>query len=152
MPRMVPPSISIKKPQVMTETQVKKETGTVTEMSNPFTVEDLQRAWVRFTQTIPTETVLVNTMISCKPQMQSALHFEVVVDNQAQVKLVQEKAAYILPFLKQELKNTHISMSVRESARAEKQKAFSQREKLNMMAQKNPYIRQFADKFGLELA
>ena len=43
-------------------------------------------------------------------------------------------------------------MSVRESARAEKQKAFSQREKLNMMAQKNPYIRQFADKFGLELA
>ena len=151
MPRMVPPSISIKKPQVTTETQIKKETGTVTEMNNPFTVEDLQRAWVRFTQTIPTETVLVNTMISCKPQMQSALHFEVVVDNQAQVKLVQEKGVYILPFLKQELQNTHISMSVRESARAEKQKAFSQREKLNMMVQKNPYIRQFADKFGLEL-
>ncbi|MCP9612350.1 DNA polymerase III subunit gamma/tau [Coprobacter tertius] len=149
--RMAPPTISIKKPQGIKEDNKPKEAQLV-EMNESFSNDDLQRAWIQFTKTIPSETVLVNTMISCRPVMTDPTHFEVVVDNQAQLDLMQAKGTQLMTFLKNTLKNTHIAISVRESQRQERQKAFSQREKLNLMARKNPYVQQFADKFGLELA
>lgn len=122
------------------------------DMNNSFSEEDLQKAWIKFTNTIPTETVLVNTMRTCPPKMLNATDFEVVVDNKEQLDRLNERGTDLMQFLKKELKNTRISMHPRESEKQEKHKAFSQRERFDLMVQKNPNIMHLKDKFGLELA
>lgn len=151
-PRTIPiPSISIKKPIIETKEQV-QETRKDVDMNNSFSEEDLQKAWIKFTDTISTETVLVNTMRTCPPKMLNATDFEVVVDNKEQLDRLNERGTDLMQFLKKELKNTRISMRPRESEKQEKHKAFSQRERFDLMVQKNPNIMHLKDKFGLELA
>lgn len=151
-PRTIPiPSISIKKPIIETKEQVQEIRKDV-DMNNSFSEEDLQKAWIKFTNTIPTETVLVNTMRTCPPKMLNATDFEVVVDNKEQLDRLNERGTDLMQFLKKELKNTRISMRPRESEKQEKHKAFSQRERFDLMVQKNPNIMHLKDKFGLELA
>lgn len=144
------PSISIKKPS---QKETVQEIKTVeVDRNTPFNEAMLQSAWEKFIQTIPTETVLVNTLRTCQPKMINATLFEVVVDNQEQLIRLNEKGTDLMQFLKHELQNTHIAIQVRESEKNEKQKAFSQREKFDLMVQKNPYLIQFKDRFNLELA
>lgn len=88
-------------------------------MNTPFDEDNLQKAWIQFTKTIPTETVLVNTMISCPPKMLNATDFEVVVDNKEQLNRLNERGTDLMQFLKSALKNTRISMRTRESEKQE---------------------------------
>ncbi|WP_455498153.1 DNA polymerase III subunit gamma/tau [Coprobacter sp.] len=151
-PRTAPiPSISIKNPIIKQKEQV-PETRKEADMNTPFDEDNLQKAWIQFTKTIPTETVLVNTMISCPPKMLNATDFEVVVDNKEQLNRLNERGTDLMQFLKSALKNTRISMRTRESEKQEMHKAFSQRERFDLMVQKNPSIMHLKDKFGLELA
>lgn len=150
--RKAPVSISIKGTQPAPSVQESPKPVQPAEMNQSFADGDLLRAWNDFIRTIPTETVLINTIKTCQPERRSDTQFEVVVDNQTQLRLVQERMPSILSFVQTAVKNTHFEISVRESERAEKQKAFSPREKLAQMAQKNPYVRPFTESFGLELA
>lgn len=151
-PRTAPiPSISIKKP-VAGQKEQEQEIRQEADMNTPFNEESLQKAWIQFTKTIPTEAVLVNTMICCPPKMLNATDFEVVVDNKEQLDRLNEKGTDLMQFLKSALKNTRISMRTRESEKQEMHKAFSQRERFDLMVQKNPNIMHLKDKFGLELA
>ena len=151
-PRTVPiPSISIRKTAIEKKEEAQAPQENI-DLNNPFGEGDLQKAWLQFTNTIPTETVLVNTMRTCIPKMLNATDFEVIVDNKEQLNRLNEKGTDLMQFLKRELKNTRISMFPREREKQEKHKAFSQREQFDVMVQKNPNIMHLKDKFGLELA
>ena len=111
---------------------------TTVEMNEPFALDALHEAWLRFTKKIPTETVLVQTMYLCMPQMLDATTFEVVVDNRAQMDKLNGRGADLMAFLRTELRNTHLKMRIREREREERQKAFSPGERFVMLAEKNP--------------
>lgn len=146
------PSFSIKKaaadlqPEKQTVQQEEKD------MNTPFSETDLQNAWEGFIRSISTETVLANTMRTCRPVMKNATDFEVVVDNPDQLLRLNEKGAELMQYLKRTLKNTRIRLIPRVAEKQEKQKAFSQLEKFQLMAAKNPDLLHLKDKFGLELA
>lgn len=125
---------------------------TIVEMNEPFALDALHEAWLRFTKKIPTETVLVQTMYLCMPQMLDATTFEVVVDNRAQMDKLNGRGADLMAFLRTELRNTHLKMRIREREREERQKAFSPGERFVMLAEKNPELNRLKDIFGLELS
>lgn len=150
--RQAPPTISIRKPMQKESQEQQQVTPTSTVTNTPFDEAKLHQAWNSFIETIPTEAVLVNTMRSCLPSLQSATSFEVVVDNKDQLIRLQEKSTDLMQYLKSTLQNTQIEIHIRESAKRERVRAFSQREKLDEMVQANPHIVNFIDKFGLELA
>lgn len=125
---------------------------TTVEMNEPFALDALHEAWLRFTKKIPTETVLVQTMYLCMPQMLDATTFEVVVDNRAQMDKLNGRGADLMAFLRTELRNTHLEMRIREREREERQKAFSPGERFVMLAEKNPELNRLKDIFGLELS
>lgn len=133
------------------ETPVATVVSTV-EMNEPFALDALHEAWLRFTKKIPTETVLVQTMYLCMPQMLDATTFEVVVDNRAQMDKLNGRGADLMAFLRTELRNTHLEMRIREREREERQKAFSPGERFVMLAEKNPELNRLKDIFGLELS
>ncbi len=150
--RTAPTTISIRKP-IQKENVAAATTPQVEErLETPFDEKMLHQAWSNFTTTISTETVLVNTMRTCLPRLQSATSFEVVVDNKEQLARLESKSTDLMQYLKRTLKNTLLTISIRESEKSERQRAFSQREKLDMMVQSNPHIVGFIEKFGLELA
>ncbi len=125
---------------------------TTVEMNEPFALDALHEAWLRFTKKIPTETVLVQTMYLCMPQMLDATTFEVVVDNRAQMDKLNGRGADLMAFLRTELRNTHLEMRIREREREERQKAFSPGERFVMLAEKNPELNRLKDIFGLEIS
>ena len=125
---------------------------TTVEMNEPFALDALHEAWLRFTKKIPTETVLVQTMYLCMPQMLDATTFEVVVDNSAQMDKLNGRGADLMAFLRTELRNTHLEIRIREREREERQKAFSPGERFVMLAEKNPELNRLKDIFGLELS
>lgn len=125
---------------------------TTVEMNEPFALDALHEAWLRFTKKIPTETVLIQTMYLCMPQMLDATTFEVVVDNRAQMDKLNGRGADLMAFLRTELRNTHLEMRIREREREERQKAFSPGERFVMLAEKNPELNRLKDIFGLELS
>lgn len=125
---------------------------TTVEMNEPFALDALHEAWLRFTKKIPTETVLAQTMYLCMPQMLDATTFEVVVDNRAQMDKLNGRGADLMAFLRTELRNTHLEMRIREREREERQKAFSPGERFVMLAEKNPELNRLKDIFGLELS
>ena len=121
-------------------------------MNEPFTLDALHEVWLRFTKQIPTETVLVQTMYLCMPQLLDATTFEVVVDNRAQMDKLNGRAADLLAFLRTSLRNSHLSMQVRERERKERQKAFSPGERFVLLAEQNPELNRLKEIFGLELS
>lgn len=122
------------------------------EMNKPVDNESLARIWNEFITTIPGETILINTIKSCRPVLVSATQFEVVVDIPDQVEKLKEKGANLLYYLRTKLQNSSLTMIVRESEKHERVRAYSQAEKYSLMAQTNPDINLLKDSFGLEMA
>lgn len=147
------PSISIKKPKAQTEQQQQAVQAQIAEMNNPFDEKMLSDAWLKFTETIPTEAVLIKTMQLCLPRLLEDGHtFEVTVENPDQIERLNDKGTDLLLFLRKQLQNTHINMQMRQSTREERKRVFSQLEKFEYMVKKNPKLLDLKDTFGLELA
>ncbi|MCD7710214.1 MAG: DNA polymerase III subunit gamma/tau [Porphyromonadaceae bacterium] len=144
------PHISLKQEIEGPDTPTATEETNSMEENEPFTLEALHMSWLRFTKKIPTETVLVQTMYSCSPQLLNPNTFEVVVDNRVQLDKLSERKADLMAFLRSELHNTRIEMQVRERERGERQKAFSASERFASLAEKKPELNQLKETFGLD--
>ncbi|MEG1616376.1 MAG: DNA polymerase III subunit gamma/tau [Bacteroidales bacterium] len=145
-------NISIKKGISKSNGDAPREHQELQEMNQPVDDEKLRQAWVSFTKTIPTEAILVNTMLACRPVLTSTTDFEIVVENPEQVDRIRNKGVDLLHYLRVTLQNSRLMMTVRESEKNEKQKAFSQRDKYNAMLEVNPDLTLLRDTFNLEFA
>lgn len=121
-------------------------------LDTPFTEEALNTAWLAYTQTIPTEVVLVNTMQSCRPKLLDPRTFVVSVDSQIQVSCINEHFHELMSFLQNALKNNQFSMQLRINQPGEKEIIFSPKDVLKKMIEKNPDIKNLYDTFDLEIA
>lgn len=143
-------TISIRKREEQTEEEV-SVTESEPDVATPFTEEELHKAWLDYTATIPRETILVNTMKLCLPKAVEGYNLEVTVSNADQLKRLNDKKADILVFLKARLSNTRIEINIVEGEAPEKQRIFSPRDKLEYMAEKNPEITSLCKELKLEL-
>lgn len=120
-------------------------------IETPFSREELHKAWIEYTSTIPKETILVNTMKMCLPETGDNYTLNVTVSNADQLKRLNDRKADIVAFLKNRLANTRINITIAEVEATEKQRIFSPRDKLEYMVGKNPGITNLCKDFGLEL-
>ena len=121
-------------------------------LDTPFTIEALTAAWLEYTQTIPTEVLLVNTMQSCRPQLIDDHTFVVSVDSQIQVDCINEHFHELMSYLQTALKNNQFSMQLRIYQTGEKDIIFSPKDVLIKMIEKNPDVKNLYDTFDLEIA
>lgn len=77
--------------------------------------------------------------------------FEVVVDNEIAAKDFRNLIPELQNYLRVQLKNSKVVMTVRVSEPTETVRPVGRVEKFQMMAQKNQALMQLKDEFGLEL-
>lgn len=125
----------------------------VVEQNEPFTLSDLDLAWRSFAAQLPREQKANSRkMMAIHPTLLDSARFEVSVDNSMAAESLQELSGQIENFMHVRLHNSHIKMHIRVAEIKEQRRAFTGPEKLRMMMEKNPYLKELKDGLGLELA
>lgn len=154
--RMSGLGISIKKPHVEEQ---KKETSAMPvqrtmlpEEDLMFNERDLNYYWLQYAgQLSQDETALTKRMQAIKPVLQKdGQTFEVLVDNDIAARDFMALISKIEPYLRQQLKNSKVTMTVRVSEVNETVRAVGRVEKFQFMAQKNEALLQLKEEFGLD--
>ena len=117
--------------------------------AKPFTLQELQEAWIGYAESLTDQVHLRNTMINCKPEIMGEFSFEVALYNQVQQDAFTAVAADIIQHLRQSLQNGKIEMSIRQTAENEVKRAYTTAEKFNLMNEENPSLSKLKDEFDL---
>ncbi|WP_294476994.1 DNA polymerase III subunit gamma/tau [uncultured Bacteroides sp.] len=149
--------VSIKNPQ-REQTSQNVAASTAPKVQSPqedfiFNERDLNYYWQEYAGQLPKEQVAVaRRMQMIRPVLlNNSTTFEVVLDNEIAAKDFTAMIPELQDFLRNRLKNSKVTMTVRVSAPSETVRAVGRVEKFQMMAQKNQALMQLKDEFGLEL-
>lgn len=154
--RMSGLGISIKKPHVEEQ---KKETlampaqrADLPQEDLMFNERDLNYYWLQYAgQLSQDETALTKRMQAIKPVLQKdGRTFEVLVDNDIAARDFMALIPKIEPYLREQLKNSRVTMTVRVSEVNETVRAVGRVEKFQFMAKKNEALLQLKEEFGLD--
>ncbi|MBR0036214.1 MAG: DNA polymerase III subunit gamma/tau [Bacteroidales bacterium] len=121
------------------------------EMNDPVTPDALRRAWKQYISTIPTEKLLMNTMVSYLPELVEGTQYKITVVSEAQQEIFMPHRGEILRYLCNVLHNSHIQIDCEVAPESTVRHAFSPREKLQEMMDDNPAIESLIQTFGLEI-
>lgn len=148
--------VSMKNP--LTEKKIaeqKAETQLTTAgLGNDTVDEDKLRLSIRrFAQILPVEQKALSAqMQSFVFKLLDPTHFEFVVENELVQKELNNVKNDILNFLRKDLNNASLEMSIRISEPDEIVRPISRQDKFKFMAEKNSALTELQQKFGLELA
>ena len=117
-----------------------------------FTEDQLIAAWTSFAEKLNEEKLLKNTMMLYKPKMLSNSVFEVEVSTEINKHYLEDHGASILSFLRQQLLNDDITMTIKISEGIGVKKPLTSREIFEELAQQNPALQKLSDEFDLELS
>lgn len=123
----------------------------LTDMSTPYTEEELQTQWVAYAHKIEKNAYLQNIMLNNLPTKQENDFIEVGIHNPGMQEELFNNTVDILTFLRSQLKNSHIQLRVRMMKSNEKHLAYTPTEKYNHMLEINPLIAKLRDEFKLRL-
>lgn len=126
--------------------------GTAAPQRNePYTREQLHKAWQKFMQAHPTEHILVNTMRASFPAPQEGHTYKIMVENDMQRQTVEHAFPELLRSVRDDLSNDHFSLVVEINQGAASPHTWNEREVLNHMVENIPALRGFIDDLGLTL-
>lgn len=147
----MPISTSIKK-AVEKDTEKQIQDASITnEESAHFDQPELIRYWDEYAQKIEKNAYLKGAMVNCKPVLQENFNFEVAVHNPGQQEELLNDSINLLPFLRTNLKNSHIQMRIRISETNEKKLAYTSTEKYEHLMDINPVLDKLKNEFNLTL-
>lgn len=136
----------------------KQETRTLQRETrkNPFTFQDLMKAWQTFIDTHPTEHVLINTMRSCRPasdipedQKVEQATYQVIVDNDIQVDELNNRMDEILTHISDALSNDMITFKVRANDGPASPQTWNESQILESMVTNHPDFADFITALAL---
>lgn len=147
--------VSIKGDKI-SESDLPEQTSSGNEDSignDPFDESQINLQLRRFAETLPLEhKALSLQMQNFKAHLTSPSLFEIIVDNDFAAKELDRVKGNLMSFLRRELNNAQIEMSICVSASEENNKPIGRREKFQYMAQKNNALNELQQAFGLELS
>ena len=150
--------VSIKNPQCdqVTQKEMMPQPGKVQQTVEEdfiFNDRDLNFYWQQYAGQLPKEEdSLTKRMQMLHPVLlNNSTTFEVVVDNEIAAKDFRNLIPELQNYLRVQLKNSKVVMTVRVSEPTETVRPVGRVEKFQMMAQKNQALMQLKDEFGLEL-
>jgi DNA polymerase-3 subunit gamma/tau len=156
--KKIPGTLSIKKTaNGKHEKQVKKgpseqEENAKERPEQSFTQDDLEKAWLLYTQSIIKESPnLYSTLTKRKPKLKEEYLIALEIDNKVQDREIREKRAEIHEFLRTELKNYKLHLETIIPENHEQSKAYFPEEIYQKMAEKNPNIKKLKDQLDMEI-
>jgi DNA polymerase-3 subunit gamma/tau len=133
----------------------KKKTGTepsAEEEKENFTEEQLNKVWKYYTESIARQYPnYYSTLKRRNPVLKKDYLIELVIDNKVQDMEIKERKPELLEFLKNELRNTFITIETRIVKSNEEGRPYLPEEKFRAMAKKNPLLKNLKDSLDLEL-
>lgn len=120
--------------------------------SAAYSYEDFKDAWRAFVVSHPADILLINSMKAGFPAQTGENVFDFVVENQAQIEMIERKKAELLQFLRDHVKNDRLTLSVTVRKAGEKEKLWTQKDLLLDIVERNPKVRNFIDKYRLGFA
>ncbi len=128
--------------------------ATVPQRTQPFTGEQLLKAWNSYIEEHPQERALVTTMSYAHPQRgDSDEHYVMTVGSPTEQKNVEEHKEALVRFLCDVVKNDRLALDVKVSETPiNTPKILSPREVVEEIKQHNPDFNQFLNDFNLGLA
>lgn len=135
------------------ETPRETQAAAAPQRSTPFVDEALASLWEEFAAARPTAHLLVNTMRQSAPKRRAEGEclFDVTVENQAQVDVMNETTPELLAFLRDRLNNDHITLEYHINQGASMPSAWNDRELLTHIIDRHPYAARFIADFKLSL-
>lgn len=119
--------------------------------SKPFSQDQLNTAWEQFAEKFKDEPRLHSTLTACKPALKENFQVEFMVNNQLQEEEVLKIKPALMNFLAKELSNGKIDfyIVISETPQGDK-RYYSDREKFEHLAEKNPNLIKLRQQFGLD--
>jgi len=134
------------------KTEIEKQDFLVSvDLNENFTQEQMIMAWNKYIRTIQGKNLLTNTMESCKPTLTANYVLVQSVDNTYQEKEMQNEANTLVNFLRKELRNGQITLSIQLSEMTNMTKAMTPNERLKRMTENHPALKELREQFNLEL-
>ncbi|MDR0750414.1 MAG: DNA polymerase III subunit gamma/tau [Tannerellaceae bacterium] len=144
-----PISTSIRKAIEKEPEKQLQPTPVTDEESANFEQSELTGCWDEYTQGIEKNAYLKGAMVNCKPVLQENYTFEVAVHNPGQQEELLNDSINLLPFLRANLKNSHIQMRIRICETNEKKLAYTSTEKYEHLMNINPVLDKLREEFNL---
>jgi DNA polymerase III subunit gamma/tau len=140
---------------------VKKETVAVSQVpadkenkqSQSFTVDQLNNCISKFAESafVAGKRNLIFTLQNHKPNLKDGFEIEFIVDSKAQENDLTDAKVDLLNYLKSNLKNDIITISIIVSENILEKTAYTSQEKYKAMAEKNPNLVTLKNEFDLDL-
>lgn len=123
------------------------------DLNEPVDEPALKNQWIEYTQTIPSEKILITAMLNSRVQLLEDTHVAVTVMSEEQQQRIEEHCEEILQYLRRQLRNSHLQISFAVSQGDGVKLAFTPRERMDEIQNENPeLIQDLLDTFGLELS
>ena len=136
-----PISISIlKQNNTVSSPQEEYRTQSQTTENNPYSDNDLIKAWQAFAITIPDEVRMVSYIQTNIPKRIADNTFEIVISNSIQEKEINRLKPDLLSYLRQQLRNSSINIVLKMNETVQAQKYISPEDKYKQMAMQNPAL------------
>ena len=149
-----PGSISISSSNTVASPQASYKEEKVVEkviQNNPFTIEELENAWLQFAKTIPEQGRITSFILNTRPTLISDTTFELTVSNILQERELKRLQPDIVNFIQLKLCNSGIRMTLKIAAMSEIQRANSPEDRYRIMADQNPALDKLKNALGLEI-
>ncbi len=124
-----------------------------TRLETPFDEKELSYYWYRFAQSLPQEeSATAGRLKNMKPVLLPGWTVEAAVDNEIVEDYIHRIQARLVAYLRTQLRNDHIQLSLRLVETTENTRAYSRLEQLNDMMRRNPALAQLQKELQLELS
>jgi len=121
-------------------------------VSSPFSQQQLELAWDEFGETLHTDFPdLYSTVKKHKPILKENFLIEFCVENKLLDEKLNQKKGDLLQFLRTKLNNSGIGLQVIVVENPKGSKPYTNREKFEYMAGKNPVLRDLKEQLDLEI-
>jgi len=149
-----PGSISISTPTVTASpTPIYETTKTEPEAvaDLEFTADELEIAWLQFSETIADQVRMKSFILNTKPELISENRFEVKVSNNLQEKELKRLENDLITFMRSHLKNSQLEMKISMAEETESQRANTPEERYRILAEQNPALNILKNGLQLEI-
>ncbi len=145
-------TISIKPPVIKKEAASREEESENSKAENPFTQADLILHWDEFAETLKSGSPhLHSTLKNFRPQLSEDWEIEFTLDNKVLEDELFQKKADLMEFLRTRLNNHKIRLKTKIADVQRDLKPYTDKEKFEKMAEKNPALRTLREELDLEI-
>lgn len=116
-----------------------------------FTTEELEIAWLQFSESISDQGRMKSFILNTKPELISDTDFEIKVSNHLQEKELKKIEHDLLSFMRSHLKNSKLEMKISMAEETESQRANTPEERYRILAEQNPALNILKNGLQLEI-